>query len=123
VKFAFIRDHLAAYEPTMVCRVLQVSRSGYYAWLGRPASRRQQRRDGLAVKVQAAHAEHRRVYGSPRIHAVLTAGGEKVCVNTVAKIMREKCLRARAKRRFTPRTTIRGEAYNVTSTGAVGSYP
>lgn len=87
MKFAFIQDHLRDYEMTMVCRVLKVSRSGYYAYLVRPASRRQQRMESLALKIQAVHAQHRRIYGSPRIHASLRACGQKVCLNTVAKIM------------------------------------
>jgi putative transposase len=105
VKFAFIRDHLQDYCLTMVCRVLQVTRSGYYAWRDRPLGARRRRMDGLAVKVQAVYAEHRSVYGSPRIHAVLRNRQEGVCLNTVAKLMRQKGLRAKAKRRFTPRTT------------------
>lgn len=105
MKFAFIHDHLAQYEPMLVCRVLKVSRSGYYAWLGRSASSRRERLVRLSVEIRAVHAEHRGVYGSPRVHAVLNSGGQQVCVNTVAKIMRKEGLRAKVKRRFTPRTT------------------
>jgi transposase InsO family protein len=93
--------------------VLQVSRSGYYAFLARPASPQRQRRVRLAVKIHAAHAEHRRVYGSPRMHAWLQARGERVCRNTVAKIMRQEGLRPKVKRRFTPRTTDSSHAQPV----------
>jgi transposase InsO family protein len=106
VKFAFIRDHLQAdYDLTMACRVLKVSRSGYYAWSCRGPSRRQHRRQGLAIKIHALHGENRKLYGSPRICAALNACGQKACVNTVADVMRQEGLRARVKRRFVPRTT------------------
>ena len=114
MRFAAIRDTLAAEFPVGVaCDVLGVSRSGYYAWLGRPASARAGRREALAVKVEAAHAEHRGVYGSPRVCAALRAGGERVSVNTVARLMRARGIRARTKRRFVPRTTDSAHARPV----------
>jgi putative transposase len=106
VRFAFIKGHLLPEFPVEVCcEALEVSRSGYYAWLGRPASARQTRREELARKVRQVHRENRGVYGSPRVARVLKAGGETVCENTVAKVMREHGIRAKAKRKFVPRTT------------------
>lgn len=106
MKFAFIEGHLAGQFPVGVCcDVLEVSRSGYYARRGRPAGARAKRREELAAKVKAVHRENREVYGSPRVFRVLKAGGESVCENTVAKVMREQKIRARGKRKFVPRTT------------------
>jgi transposase InsO family protein len=105
VKFAFIRDHRQEYPTDLACDVLEVSRSGYYAWCSRPVSARQQRHQQLAAKVQAVHVESRRIYGSPRVHRALEASGESVSENTVAKLMQEQGLRAKAKRKFVPRTT------------------
>jgi putative transposase len=105
VKFAFIKEHLRPYPLEIACEVLDVSRSGYYAWLERPQSARAKRRQDLAVKVKAIHQENRGVYGSPRVHQVLAAAGESVCENTVAKVMREQEIRAKTKRKFVPRTT------------------
>jgi transposase InsO family protein len=105
VKFAFIKEHLRAYPLEIVCQVLEVSRSGYYAWLDRPESARAKRRQELAVKVRAIHQENRGVYGSPRVHQALAAVGENVCENTVAKVMREHEIRAKTKRKFVPCTT------------------
>jgi transposase InsO family protein len=105
VKFAFIKEHLRAYPLEIVCQVLEVSRSGYYAWLDRPQSARARRRQELVVKVRAIHQENRGVYGSPRVHQALAAAGESVCENTVAKVMREHEIRAKTKRKFVPRTT------------------
>ena len=107
MKFAFIKAELAeAYPVELACDVLEVSRSGYYAWRDRPAdSPRAQRRKALAAKVRAVHEANRRVYGSPRVCAALAASGERVCENTVAKVMREQRIRAKTSRKFVPRTT------------------
>ena len=105
MKFAFIRDHLREYPVRAVCRVLAVSPAGYYAWRDRPASLRQRRRELLAARIQTVHTLNRRVYGSPRIHEALLAVGEKVCQNTVAKLMRQRNIRAKTKKKFVPRTT------------------
>jgi transposase InsO family protein len=114
VKFAFIKDALAGEFPVDVCcEVLGVSRSGFYAWRDRPASGRARRADDLAAKVEAVHADHRGVYGSPRVHAVLAAAGERVSVNTVAKLMRARGIRAKTKRKFVPRTTDSAHARPV----------
>jgi transposase InsO family protein len=108
VKFAFVKAHRDAWPVGTLCDVLGVARSGYYAWGRRAAagpSARRRRRDELAAKVKAVHAENRGVYGSPRVCRVLAARGEPACENTVAKVMREEGIRARAKRTFVPRTT------------------
>jgi transposase InsO family protein len=88
-----------------MCDVLEVSRAGYYAWLARPESPRAARMAGLAQRVGEAHREARGVYGAPRVHRALTAGGVACCENTVAKLMRLSGLRGCAPRRFVPRTT------------------
>ena len=104
--FAFVEEHLARTYPVDVsCDVLGVSRSGYYAWLARPASARAKRREALAARVEAIHVGNRGVYGSPRVHQALLAEGGSACVNTVADIMREREIRAKTKRPFVPRTT------------------
>jgi transposase InsO family protein len=113
VKFAFIRDHLPAYPVTTCCRVLEVSRSGYYAWRQREPGVRQRRREELLEQITQVHRAHRGVYGSPRVYQVLKAAGEQVCENTVAKIMRQHGLRAKGKRRFVPRTTDSSHANPV----------
>jgi putative transposase len=106
VKFAFIEEHLTAeFAVDACCDVLEVSRSGYYAWLDRPASARARRREELAMKIAAVHEQNRKVYGSPRVCQALKAQGERVCENTVADIMNERQIRAKSKRQFVPRTT------------------
>ena len=111
MKFAFIAAHLAAFPVEVCCAVLQVSRSGFYAWRGRPQSARARRRQALAARIRAVHAENRQVYGSPRVCRALRAGGggggggEAACENTVAKVMRRHGIRAKTKKKFVPRTT------------------
>lgn len=106
MKFAFIKEHLtSAFPLEVVCDVLEVSRSGYYAWSKRPPSARARRREELARKIQSVHEQNRSVYGSPRICQVLKAQGEGVCENTVADIMKQRQIRAKTKKKFVPRTT------------------
>jgi transposase InsO family protein len=105
VKFAFIKENLGSYPIRTACSVLEVSRSGYHAWLKRPDSARARRRRELAVKIKAVHQENRGVYGSPRVHKALEAQGQSVCENTVARVMHEQQIRAKTKRKFVPRTT------------------
>jgi transposase InsO family protein len=105
VKFAFIKEHLSAFPVNVCCCVLQVRRSGYYAWLKRPASARARRRQELAGKIKQVHEQNRQVYGSPRVCKVLQAQGESVCENTVAEIMKEQQIRAKSKKKFMPTTT------------------
>lgn len=105
MRFAFIEQHRDRWPITLMCKVLRVARGGYYAWLGRPAGRRRERRAELAARVRAAHADSRGIYGSPRVHRELAACGVRCCVNTVAKIMREEGLSSRMKRKFKPPAT------------------
>jgi len=115
VRFAWIRTHAAAegWPVAVVCDVLDVSRSGYYAWRDRPASERARRRVRLAVEVKAAHAASRGTYGSPRVHAELAARGVACCENTVAKVMRDQGVRSKTARKFRVRTTDARHAHPV----------
>lgn len=105
MKFAFIKEHRCTWPVKVMCRVLAVSRSGFFAWLQRAPSPRQLRRDALAARVRLVHDENRRVYGSPRVHEALRATGQEVCVNTVAKVMRQEQIRPKTRRKYVPRTT------------------
>jgi transposase InsO family protein len=100
VKFAFIAAQKAAYPIDVLCDVLDVSRSGYYAWKARPGSARARDDARLSAEISAAHARSRQTYGSPRIHADLRARGVRVGRKRVARLMREGRLVARRKRRF-----------------------
>jgi len=71
-----------------MCRVLEVSPSGYYAWCGRPLSRRAREDLELSARLERAHTESRGTYGMPRLHAELVAEGTTVGRKRVARLMR-----------------------------------
>ncbi len=100
MKFAFVSQEKVAFPIAVLCRLLDVSTSGYYASCGRPRSSRARRDEELAERVAAAHLGSKRRYGSPRVHAELKAAGERVGRKRVARIMRENKLAARKRRRF-----------------------
>ena len=104
MRFRFIEDHRTAFPVRVLCAVLEVSASGYYAWRDRPESARAVADRGLAADIRRVHADNRSVYGSPRVHAALRAEGRRVGVNRVARLMRRHGIQGRRKRRA-PRTT------------------
>jgi transposase InsO family protein len=82
-----------------MCRVLEVSTSGYYAWLGRFPSRRAREDVRIRERIEAIHAWSRGTYGAPRIHAELAAEGIRVSRKRVARLMREAGLEGASRRR------------------------
>lgn len=113
MRFAFIKEHRTVWPVEMICCVLCVSRSGYYAWKERPESNREQKTKELISKIQIVHEQSRRTYGSPRVTVELKEQGTSVCRNTVAKLMKEAEIRASIKRRFVPRTTDSGHEHPI----------
>jgi putative transposase len=84
----------------VACRVLTVSRSGYYDWPGRPASLRDQENEYLLKQITRVHADSRKTYGSLRVHAELTLGlGLEVNLKRVAWLMREAGIQGLYRRR------------------------
>jgi putative transposase len=83
-----------------MCRVLGVSRAGYYAWRARQPRAAATRRAELTAEVERIHAQVKGRYGSPRVHAELVARGHACCVNFVAKLMRAAGIAAKTARRF-----------------------
>jgi transposase InsO family protein len=88
-----------------MCDVLEVSRSGYYAWLRRTPSPRQTRTAQLTEEIRQVHAASRQIYGSPRVHRQLQAQGVKCSENTVAKLMRQCGIRSKRTKKFRGVTT------------------
>jgi putative transposase len=76
MRYQFIRDHAAQFPINRLCAALQVTRSGYYAWLTRPESARAQEDARLLEKMTAIHNKSRQTYGHRRIHADLRQDGE-----------------------------------------------
>ena len=82
-----------------MCRVLEASRSGLYAWRSRDARAAEERREESTAEVKAIHARAKARYGSPRIHAGLVAEGHACRANFVAQVVREAGIAAKARRK------------------------
>ena len=95
--FRFIADHAGEWPVAWMCDALEVSESGYYAWAARPASPgRAAAAASWSAAIEAIHAEVKGRYGSPRMTAELNARGHACSENTVAKLMRDHGIRAKA---------------------------
>jgi putative transposase len=98
----FVDAERAHLPVSLLCRMLGVSRSGYYAWRSRPPSKRSREDVALTEKIREVHERSRGTYGYPRVHAELRALGIGCGRRRVARLMREAglrgCLRGRRKR-------------------------
>jgi putative transposase len=99
VKYAFIADHQQEFPVIRQCQVLHVSESGYYAWRKREPSQRKQADESLGKRIEDAYQNNRQVYGSPRLHAELKEQGVHCSRKRVARLMRERGISAKPKRR------------------------
>ena len=107
MSFRFIADHRGVWPVAWMCAALEVSESGYYAWVGRTPSEGEKRRGELVAAIRSIHAEVKGRYGSPRMAAELNARGHACSENTVARLMREHRIRAKAPRRLVRTTDSR----------------
>lgn len=104
--FRFIAAEKAEHSIAMLCRMLDVSRSGFHAWQGRPPSARALEDERLTARIREIHAENEHVYGSPRVHAELVlADGERLGRKRVERLMRQAGLSGLAPRKR-GRTTV-----------------
>ena len=109
MKFQFIEDHRDEFPVIRMCKVLEVSRSGYYAWRGRPPSEREMANQELYKEIKKEYDKSNGTYGSPRIYQALRKRGIVCSENRVARLMRLHGLRAKQKNRYNT-TTQRNEA-------------
>lgn len=107
MRYVWIRQHRDSFPVAVACEVLNVSTSGYYAWLDREPSPRAQRTDRIHRAVTEVHTASHGIYGSAKIAEALEERDdlETACRNTVATAMRELGLKSRVSRAFTPTTT------------------
>ena len=108
--YRFIRAERATYPITILCRVLHVARSAYYAWARRGVSARATADKEMTARIAAVHACSRRTYGAPRVHATLRAQGVRCARKRVARLMRAAGLVGCHRRRRT-RTTVADPAH------------
>jgi putative transposase len=103
VKFGFVAKHRGAWPVNLMCEALGVSRSGYYAWLDRPRSRRCLDDEVLGAQVRSSFIASDRVYGARRVWHDVLALGQRCGLHRVERLMRAQALRARPKRRGLPK--------------------
>lgn len=99
-----MRAHQAEHSIRMMCRVLEVSPSGYYAWRDRERSIREQEDEKLQLRVKAIHEYSDGTYGVPRIHRHLRDEGTRVSPKRVARVMKAACLAGVTRRKWTTTT-------------------
>jgi putative transposase len=86
MKYQFIEQYQQEFPVVVMCRVLEVSESGYYAWRKRPESRHKQEDARLTTHIQDVFVSFRGVYGSPRIHAELRDQGWRCSRKRIARL-------------------------------------
>lgn len=104
MRFVFVDAEKAQYPVCLLCSMLEVSRSGYYAWCGRAPSERAVADRELTTEIRDIHERSERRYGSPRIHEELVAKDTHVGRKRVARLMQEGGIFVRTKRRFVQTT-------------------
>lgn len=104
MKYAFIREHAATHSLTSLCQVLDVSRSGYHAWLKRPTSVHVEADRQLLIQIRRVHLEHRQTYGGVKTWLELRSRGIAGGKHRVARLRREHGIEAR--RRSRQRLTV-----------------
>jgi putative transposase len=112
MKYGFMEEHRDRFRLKSMCRVLRVSRSGYYLWRKRMPSNREKSNERLLGQIRDVYGRCRRVYGSPRITAELNEQGIVCGKNRVARVMRDNRIRAEVKRSFR-RTTDSKHNYSL----------
>lgn len=103
-----MKANQASHSISMMCRVLQVSESGYHAWRTRPPSRHEVQDGELLELIESIYADSRATYGAPRVHAELAADGIHVGRKRVARLMRRAGLVGASRRRWCVTTTSDG---------------
>lgn len=109
------------YSLSLMCRVFEVSRSGYHAWRDRQPSARQQANLRIVQAIEQLHQGRERCYGSPRLTPELRARGHQCSENRVARLMQRHGLRACRRKRFVPRTTDSDHDHPIAPNRLAGS--
>ena len=113
MRFRFIEDRRAEYPVRIMCRVLDVSPAGYYAWRSRPESSRSVANRELEENIKRAHRDSHERYGSPRIHAELKTQGYSASRGRIERQMRFHGIRAIMARPRRCRTTDSGHDFPI----------
>jgi putative transposase len=105
VRYDFMKAHRQHWAVTLLARMLEVSVRGFYGWLNRPQSKRAKEDETLTEQIVMFHCGSRYTYGSVRIHKDLKAAGHRLGRKRVARLMKLRGLKGKAKRKFKTTTT------------------
>ncbi|WP_291788418.1 IS3 family transposase [Cecembia sp.] len=111
--YGFMKDHRHEFAVEKMCRVFNVSRSGYYNWLKRKPSKREQERELLLAEIDKIHTQSNGRYGSPKITIELRDRGFSVSRPRVARIMRANGIRSVISRKFRVCTTDSNHGFKI----------
>ena len=111
MKYQFVQQHKSSHSIVKLCKVLNVSRRGYYDWVTRPESNRSQENGTLLVEIRRIFKANRKVYGAPRIHAELNEIGYPCGIKRVARLMRRADIVPKTIRKFRITTDSRKSRY------------
>lgn len=100
MRYAWMKEHRQEYPIPVMCNVLDVSDSGYYEWLGREPSERHRQKNELCDAAIKSYFQSNRIYGYRKVYHDLAASGISCCDETVRRILHEKGLFSRVKRKF-----------------------
>ena len=100
MRYQFIREHACDHRVSVLCRVLAVSRSGYYGWKRRPACARAQANHALLARIRAIHIDAREAYGIVKTCRALREEGLAIGHNRIARLRRRAGIVAKRMRRF-----------------------
>jgi transposase InsO family protein len=126
VKYQFVYQQQACHRITTLCRVLSVSRRGYYDWLTRTPSRRRLENRSLLTQIRQIFMANREVYGAPRIHSALLELGYQCSLNRVARLMQAANIVPKTVRKFritTDSRKSRHPAQNLLNRNFNASHP
>jgi putative transposase len=105
VRYLFIKQQTGHFSIAALCRAMQVSQGGYFAWCKRAMSNRQQANQSLTDSIRVVYKENRKVYGSPRIYHDLKSQGLRCSEKRIARLMQLAGIRAQIRKRFVQTTT------------------
>jgi len=100
MKYRMIQTNSSHFPVSKMCQTMEVSRSGYYAFLKRPESKRSKRQKQLLEKIRAIHKENHEIYGSPSITVELNEAGIPASRGMVARLMRKNGIRSKIRKKY-----------------------
>jgi putative transposase len=103
MRFAFIAKHRLIWPVAWLCQALEVSRSGFHAWLNRPPSKRSKDNEALLATIQRSFLASGRTYGARRVWRDVAEEGFACGLHQIERLMRQNAMKARPRRRSLPR--------------------